>query len=106
MTTARGPYIPEGVGEIMDQLGFMILKAPTFLDDMFPEQNVSSVFHQLNEGLRRTQRAIGSERLKTLLSLSDRARVHFEADTAYLGESARQGRLVLQEMQSLLTKKR
>lgn len=98
------PYIPQGIGEIMDHLGFMTLKSPAFSDDYFPHQSVSTVFFQLNEGLRLIRLELGAERYAKLVALSDEIRSHFEADLEEKNGRARIGRRLIPQMENLLTR--
>ena len=70
------------VGEIMDQLGFMMLKSPKFIDKTgyFPQQNIDTVFLQLNEGLQLIRGKLGEDLYLKLMNMSDQMRAHFEAD--------------------------
>ena len=99
------PYIPQSVGDIMDYLGFMMLKSPTFVDESgyFPDRNIETTFFALNEGLRRLRRRLGDHRFEALLSLSDRMRAHFEADPDDKTDDSIKGRMLIHEMEDLLT---
>jgi hypothetical protein len=98
------PYIPKGASEIIDQLGMMMLRSPTFVDrtGYFPEQNIDTVFHELNEGLRLIRAKLGDERRLKLKEMSDRMRAHFEADPEDKTDDALKGREIIVEMQDLL----
>ncbi|HLW89963.1 MAG TPA: hypothetical protein VKS78_01510 [Roseiarcus sp.] len=101
------PHIPKDVSEIMDQLGFMMLKSPTFIDKMgyFPSRNIDTVFHQLNEGLRLIRGKLGEERYLKLMEMSDRMRAHFEADPEDKTDDSLKGRAIIHEMEVLLKQK-
>jgi hypothetical protein len=100
-------YIPQGINEIMDQLGAMVLMSPTFVDDTgyFHYQNIDTVFHQLNGGLRLIRRKLGDERYLKLMEMSDRMRAHFEADPENKTGDTLKGRDIVDEMQNLLKQK-
>jgi hypothetical protein len=100
-------YIPQGVSEVMDQLGMMTLKSPTFVDNTgyFPYRNIHVVFLQLNEGLRLIRGTLGDERYLKLLEMSDRMRAHFEADAENRTDDTLKGRDIIYEMESLLLRK-
>ena len=100
-------YIPQGVSEVIDQLSMMMLKSPTFVDrtGYFPWQNVDTVFHQLNEGLRLVRGKLGEERYNKLVDMSDRMRVYFEADPADRTDDTRKGCKLILDMQELLKQK-
>jgi hypothetical protein len=98
------PYIPKGISEIKDQLSFMLLYSPTFADKTgyFPDRNVDSVFHQLNEGLRLIRGRLGDELFAKLREMSDRMRAHFEADAEKKTDDTLKGRELILEMEQLL----
>jgi hypothetical protein len=98
------PYIPESPSEIMEVLALMMLKSPTFIDKTgyFPERNVDTVFHQLNEGLRLNKAKLGEERYVQLIEMSNRMRAHFEADPENKTDDTLKGRRIIREMEFLL----
>ena len=102
------PHIPKGVSEIMDQLGFMTLKSPKFIDrtGYFPQQNIDTVFFQLNEGLRLIRGKLGEDLHLKLTDMSDRMRAHFEADPEGKTDDTRKGCAIIREMEDLLRQKR
>lgn len=102
------PYIPQSIREIMDHLGFMMLKSPTFIDDSgyFPGRSIDTVFFSLNEGLKFVRKKLGEERYTALSALSDRMRAHFEADPEDKTEDGLAGRALIHEMEDLLTQSR
>jgi|SRR5579863_860178 len=101
------PHIPKDVSEIMDQLGFMMLASPTFVDKTgyFPSQNIDTVFFQLNEGLRLIRGKLGEERYLKLKEMSDRMRTHFEADPENKTDDTPKGCAIIHEMELLLKQK-
>ena len=56
------PYIPQGISEIWDFLGAMMLLAPTFKDKTgyFPDRNIDTEFFALNEGLKTVRKKVGA----------------------------------------------
>jgi hypothetical protein len=94
--------IPQGVSEIIDHLAMMMLYAPTFEHDFFEDQNIETVFQELDQALRLIQKKLGQERYQTLLSLSARMRAAFEADPEDKTGEANQGRRLIEEMQVML----
>lgn len=102
------PYIPQSIGDIMDQLGFMMLASPDFVDDSgyFPSQNIDTVFFSLNEGLKVIRKKLGEERYAALMSLSDQMRVHFEADPENKTDDTLKGRALIHEMEDILTRRK
>jgi hypothetical protein len=101
------PYIPKGVSEIMDLLGMMMLKSPTFVDKTgyFPGLNIETTFSELNEGLRLIREKLGEERYLKLAEMSDRMRAHFKADPEDKTDDTLKGRAIIHEMEELLTQK-
>lgn len=100
----RKPYIPQGIGEVIDQLGSMMLSSPKF-KSRFPwerEENIDTNFFQLNEGLKTVRRQIGEETYAQLVALSDTMRAHFEADPEDKTEDGLKGRDCIEEMIELL----
>lgn len=96
------PNIPHGIGELMDHLGMMMLKSPTFKDEYFTNLNIDLVFFELNEGLKFIYKKLGDERYQKLRALSDRMRAHFEADPEDKTEDALAGRRIIREMEDSL----
>lgn len=96
------PHIPENPSQVMDKLSFMVLKAPTFEDSFFVGRNVETVFLALNCGLDNIRKGLGEERFAALVSLSNRARAHFEADPTDSNGRTSEGRELLFEMQAIL----
>jgi hypothetical protein len=95
-------YIPRGISEIIDHLAMMMLYAPTFEHDFFEDQNVDTVFQELNQALSLIQKKLDQERYETLVSLSARMRAAFEADPEDKTGEASQGRRLIEEMQVVL----
>lgn len=98
------PYIPNGIGEVVDQLGSMMLSAPKF-QSRLPwafEENIDTNFFELNEGLKTVRRQVGEEVYAQLVALSDRMRAHFEADPEDKTEDGIKGRDCIDEMINLL----
>ncbi|MBN8840875.1 MAG: hypothetical protein J0I25_11815 [Sphingomonadales bacterium] len=98
------PYIPQGVGEIMDLLGSMMLSSPTFKDKAgyFPERNIDTEFFALNEGLKTIRKKVGEENYQALVVLSDKMRAYFEADQEDKTEDGLKGRDCIIEMEDIL----
>ena len=96
------PYIPKTVGEVMDQLGMMMLKSPTFRDDFYVGKNVETVFSALNEGLENIRKKLGEEQFQALKTLSARMQAHFEADPEDSTGEASAGRQLIHEMEDIL----
>jgi hypothetical protein len=96
------PYIPKTIDEVIEQLGFIFIKSPTFEDPFFIGRNVETVFAALKEGLQNIRTKIGEERYAELMSLSDLTRAYFEADPEDSIGQAREGRKLVREMQATL----
>lgn len=99
------PYIPKTIGELHDQLGFMFLKSPTFHDPFFPGRNLDTAFLQLNEGLHNIKSKIGKNRYSACIALSDRIRALFEVDPEDSNGSAREGRKLIREIETIILEK-
>ena len=97
-------YVPKNVGEIMDLLAMMMLSSPKFIDKTgyFPDDNINTVFLQLNEGLREIREKLGEGLYLKLREMSDRMRAHFEADAENRTDETLKGRAIIMEMRSLL----
>lgn len=98
------PHIPHSVGELLDQLGYMMLAAPTFKDKTgyFPQENVDTSFFSLNEGLLVVRKKLGEERFATLRAMSDKMRALFEADPGDKSGETQAGRELIHEMEGIL----
>jgi hypothetical protein len=99
------PYVPQNAGEILECLGHMMLAAPTFKDKTgyFPRKNIDTTFYSLNEGLLIVREQLGDELYAKLKSMSDRMRALFEADPDDKTGDTQVGRVLIQEMDDLLT---
>ena len=97
-------YVPKNVGEIMDLRAMMMLSSPKFIDKTgyFPDDNINTVFLQLNEGLRVIRGKLGEELYLKLREMSDRMRAHFEADAENRTDETIKGRAIIMEMRNLL----
>jgi hypothetical protein len=104
MSSRYKPHIPRDTGELVDHLAMMIFASPTFRDKVgdFPERNIETVFHALNEGLGKVRAQLGEERYQTLLELSLRMRAHFEADPEDKTGDSLAGRELILEMEGIL----
>lgn len=74
--------IPQNVGELLEHLSWMLLKAPKFVDKTghFPFLNLNYVFQELGEGLSLNRPTLGEERYDELTRMSEQMRALFEAD--------------------------
>ena len=101
------PYIPQTLGELMDQVMSMMLGAPTFKDKTgyFPQMNIDTEFFALNEGLLTCRKKLGEERYATLKALSDKMRVLFEVDAEDKTGETQAGREIIHEMEDILKEK-
>ncbi len=88
----------------MDQLGSMMLGAPTFKDKTgyFPQRDIETEFFALNEGLLAIRKKLGEERYATLRALSDKMRALFEADPEHKTGDTQAGREIIHEMEDIL----
>ena len=97
MSRNYAPLIPSDVNELMDLLGSMLLKAPTFVDSAFPDMNVEKRFLELDGGLQNVRAVVGEDNYARLVDLSQRARTLFESDPEEeTGETHEGCRMILQ----------
>ena len=104
----REPYIPASLSEIYDQLGSMILFAPTFIDKagVFPERNVETEFETLVQGFGLVRKKLGEDRYATLVELAARAKALFADDQDNTNGKTDQGRALLFDIEDLLNEVR
>ena len=98
------PYVPTTLGEIYDQLGSMILFAPTFIDTLghFPERNVDTEFSTLIDGFGLVRKKLGDEKYLALVDLAGRARALFAADQDDRNGKTDEGRALLFEIEDII----
>jgi hypothetical protein len=102
------PSVADNLDEIIIQLGWMRYAAPTFrdpsFDEMYPGRDFDVVFFELREGLARFRTTIGDRRYQAAVEMMNRMRLLFEADPNDTTGQTREGRHLIQELQSLLEK--
>jgi len=98
------PYVPDGIDEVVDLLGSMMLSSPTFKDKTgyFPERNIDTEFFSLKEGLKTIHENVGDASYQSLVKLSDKMRTYFEADPEDKTEDSLKGRDCIIEMENIL----
>jgi hypothetical protein len=101
------PHIPETISQIMEVLALILFESPTFVDrtGYFPQQDIDTVFQQLNDGMLQNRRKLGEERYLKLVEMSDRTRALFAADPEDQTGDTRKARLIIHEMEDLLRRK-
>ena len=101
----RKPYVPQNVGELLDQLAYMMLASPTFKDmtGYLPGQNIDTAFFSLNEGLLVVRKELGEERYAALGALSDKMKALFESDPDDKTGDTRAAQMLIHEMEDILT---
>jgi hypothetical protein len=99
------PYIPQNIGEILDAVGYMMLASPAFKDKTgyFPQKNIHTAFSSLNEGLWTLREKLGEKDCNALKDLSDKMRTMFESDTDDRTGDTQAGRMLIHEMEAILT---
>jgi tRNA 2-selenouridine synthase SelU len=99
------PYVPQDVGELLDQLAYMMLSSPTFKDKTgyLPHTSIDTAFFSLNEGLLAVREKLGEQRYVALRAMSDKMRALFEADPEDETGDTHAGCMLIQEMEDLLT---
>ena len=97
------PYIPQTIGELIDQLGSMMLSSPTFVDRLgdFP-RTLDSEFFVLKEGLKAVRKKIGEERYVQCMEMAGRMRALFEADPEDTNGQSQAGRELIFDMEDVL----
>jgi hypothetical protein len=97
-------YVPESLYAIYDLLGLMMLYSPTFIDktEWFADRNVETIFHALNAGLLAHKEDLGEEKYVCLIGMSDRMRMHFEADPENKTDDTLMGRQLIDDMSDIL----
>ena len=101
-------YVPREVGEVLDQLGYMMLAAPKFLDKTgyFPYRNLDYVCRQLTVGLTNIRSTIGEDRYNDLTRMAAEMRALFEADPENKTGETLHGRKVILQMEDILREAR
>ena len=104
MVRSYALHVPKDIYEIIDLLGMMMIKSPTFIDKRgyFSGRNVETVFHALNEGLDLVKDQLGDPLYMALTEMSARMRAHFEADPEDKTDDTLKGRELIDEMIDLL----
>lgn len=99
------PYIPASLSEINDQLGSMVLSAPTFKDraNQFPDWDINTEFDKLIKGFDSVRKKLGEERYARLIDLASGAKELFAADQDDNNGKTDQGRALLFEMEDALS---
>jgi hypothetical protein len=102
------PYIAQTIGELNDELGWMMLNAPTFKDrtGYFPERSIDTAFQGFNEGLNTLRSKLGEERYAKMRKMSDQMRALFESDPDSTNGGSKAGRMIIHEMELMLRRKR
>ncbi len=98
------PYIPYNIDELLDQVGSMMLAAPTFKDKTgyFLQMNIDAEFFALNESLVALRKKLGDERYTMLRALSNQMRALFESDPDNTNGGTKAGRKLMREMEDIL----
>lgn len=98
------PYVLGSLSEINDQLGSMILGAPTFIDrtGVFEDQNLDSEFKLLGDGFDRFRKKLGEDHYARLTDLAARAKALFADDQDDTNGKTDEGRALLFEMEDVL----
>jgi len=97
-------YVPGDIGEVIDHLNHMLLGAPKFRDKTgcFPYRRLDYDFQQLTGGFNNIRQALGEERFRELMRMSDRMRALFEADPDDKTGETLQGCKIIHEMEDIL----
>lgn len=97
-------YVPGNVGEVLDQLSHMLLRAPKFEDKTgyLPHRNCGYVFKQLIGGFDNIRQELGEACYGELLLMSDRVRALFEADPEDKTGETLEGCKIIHQMEDIL----
>ena len=71
--------IPKTVGELYDLLGYMVLSGPELKSRFVPEQNIETIFSDLDVGLINVRRVLGDTALQKLSDASREAKLLYES---------------------------
>ena len=96
------PYIPKTLSEIYDQIGGMLLGAPTFKRDLFPDENIDSEFFVLVESFALVRKKLGEERYGKLTELAAQAKALFAEDAEDVNGKTDIGRKLLYEIEDII----
>ncbi|OYU69895.1 MAG: hypothetical protein CFE28_07725 [Alphaproteobacteria bacterium PA2] len=80
----------------------MMFSSPNFVDPDFIGRDRETAFSELNESLRRIQKKLGDENFAKLMEMSNRMRVHFEADPNNDNDETIKGRNIILDMEDIL----
>ena len=107
MVRRYDPYIPESLGDLLDQMSTMIIRSPKFLDKTgyFPEANIQTEFYSLTEGLNRLRPELGEQLYQKLMERAAHMRACFEADPEDETGETRQGIRIALEMEDFIIAK-
>lgn len=104
MVMKYNPYIPETVGDLIDQLSLMVLTSPLFEDPtgFFEGRNIDTEFEALSKGLSNVKAKLGSDRYIELANMSAQMRACFEADPKDSNGETLKGRNIALDMIEIL----
>ena len=96
-------YVPQTIGELLDQLTSMTGSAPSFVDSLgFFPQTIDTEFVALKEGLKAVRKKIGEERYVQCMEMAGRMRALFEADPEDTNGQSQAGRELIFDMEDVL----
>jgi hypothetical protein len=102
------PYVAQTIGELNEQLGWMMLNAPTFKDrtGYFPERSIDTAFQGLKDSLANLRGKLGEGRYAKMLDMADQMRALFGSDPENKTGGSKAGRLIIREMELMLRRKK
>lgn len=97
-------HAPGDIREILVLLGWILVKAPRFIEKSgyFQSMSVEYVFGRLKEGLGNVRETLGEEHYQRLVQMSDRMQALFEADPDDKTGETLQGCKIIHEMEDIL----
>src|SRR5579863_8054680 len=101
-------HAPRDVQEILVLLGWILVKAPRFMErsGYFQSMNIEYIFSRLTEGLGNVRQAPGDSRYQELMQMSDWMRALFEADPDDKTGETLEGCKIIHKMEDMLREAR
>ncbi len=98
------PYIPQTTGEIYDLLAAFIGDSPKFLDKFgdFPDMNIETEFHALNEGWKNVRKKLGEEDYARVLAITAQMKEMFLADPEDVTGETHAGRKLVWQLEDII----
>ena len=92
--------VPETIGELIDQIGWMVLTAPEFQSTMAPNGNIDIAFEELSKGIEHLCPKFGEQHCADLHSIADESKALLEEG------KLKEGAFRLQDIRDFLIQKK